>query len=446
VNCSDTQHTKASAAPYPTGQSERILALDSLRGIGVLGILLMNILAFGLPSAYLDPTNAGGAGGANLYVWIMTSMFVEGVFRGIFTLLFGAGVVLYTSRLERAGLGIESADLYFRRTIWLIVFGLLDAYLLLWYGDILFVYGVAGLFLFVFRHLSVRKLVLIAVPFLCLQTVSGIQTYTEFVSLQVAAKEARQLKADGDKLSPDQRQTIEDYETWLEYEKPSPEDQAEEIEAMRDSYASASAAAYDNTWYMQTEDLYTRGIWECLGMMLLGMALLKAGAFTAEWPARRYWLMLGLGWGIGLVINALEVAWQLHAGFEVNAVMLASNVTYDAGRIPMTLGHVAIVMLLIKAGVLRRTLRVFARTGRMALTNYIAQSLIGLFVFTGAGLGLFGQFERYQLYYIVVVVWALQLAWSYWWLEYFRFGPLEWVWRSLTRWQRQPLRLDHARH
>jgi uncharacterized protein len=427
-------------APPPTGQSERILALDILRGIGVLGILLMNILDFGLPNAYFDPTNAGGAEGVNLYTWVVSSMFVEGAFRGVFTLLFGAGVVLYTNRLERAGLGLGVADLYYRRTIWLIVFGVINAYLLLWYGDILFLYGVAGLFLFVFRNLQVRKLLLFALPLLCLQSINGILSYADFQALQAEAEEARLLQAAGKELSQDQLEAIKDFEDWLEEEKPPPKDQAEEIEAMRDSYASAFDTNAGSAWYMETEYLYSRGLWESLGMMLLGMALLKSGAFTAEWSAGRYWTMLALGWGAGLGINALEVAYQLRVDFAVHAVMSASSVTYDAGRIPLTLGHVAIVMLLVKAGVMRRSLRVLARTGQMALTNYITQSVICMFVFTGAGLALYGQFERYQLHYVVLVIWVLQLAWSWWWLERYRFGPLEWLWRSLTRWQMQPLR------
>ena len=443
VKTQDTQHSRGITAIPPTGQSERILALDALRGIGVLGILLMNILDFGLPNAAFDTTNAGEAAGVNLYTWVATSMFVEGTFRGVFTLLFGAGVVLYTSRLERAGFGLGVADLYYRRTIWLIVFGFINAYLLLWYGDILFMYGVAGLCLFVFRNLPVRKLLLFAVPLLCMQTVNGIRTYVDFQDLQAEAEQAQLLQAMGKELSQDQLGVIKDFEDWLERETSSPKEQAEEVEAVRASYASAFDEYDETAWYLQTEYLYAEGLWECLGMMLLGMALLKSGAFTAEWSAGRYWMILALGWGIGLAINALEVAYQLREGFAVHA-MIASSVTYDAGRIPLTLGHVAIVMLFIKAGVLRRSLRVLARTGQMALTNYITQSVICMFVFTGAGLALYGQLERYQLYYVVLVIWALQIAWSWWWLERYRFGPLEWLWRSLTRWQIQPLRRTEA--
>jgi len=444
VKIPDTQPSTNITAITPTGQRERILALDALRGVGVLGILLMNILAFGLPNAYYDPTNAGGAEGANLYAWVATSMFVEGAFRGIFTLLFGAGVVIYTSRLERAGRGLGTADLYYRRTIWLMIFGIINAYLLLWYGDFLFMYGVAGLFLFVFRNLPVRKLLLFAVPLLCIQTIVGIGSYTDFHALQVEAEEAHLLQATGKELSQDQRKAIEYFVDRLAEEKPSPEDQAKEVEAIRASYASAFDENADSAWFMETEYLYRQGLWECLGMMLLGMALLKSGAFTAEWSARRYWVMLVLGWSIGLSINALEVVYQLRESFAVHTVMIASNITYDAGRIPLTLGHVALVMLFVQTGVLRRTLQVLARVGQMALTNYITQSVICMFVFTGAGLALFDQLERYQLYYVVLAIWALQMTWSWWWLERYHFGPLEWVWRSLTRWQMQPLRRAEA--
>ena len=433
-------YSKGITATPPTGQSERILALDTLRGIGVLGILLINILDFGLPNAVFDPTNAGGAAGLNLYTWVATSMFAEGTFRGVFTLLFGAGVVLYTSRLESASFGVDTADLYYRRTIWLIVFGIINAYLLLWYGDILFMYGVAGLFLFVFRNLSARKLLLFAVPLLCIQTVNGIRSYVDFQDLQAESEQAYTQQVMGEELSQDQLRTIKYFEDWLELEKPSPKKRAEEIEAMRGSYASAFDKNFYTALYIETEYLYTRGLWECLGMMLLGMALLKSGAFTAEWSAGRYWQVLALGWGIGLAINVLEVVYQLREGFAVHAVMAASSVTYDAGRIPMTLGHIAAVILLVKAGVLCRSLQVLARIGQMALTNYIMQSVICMYVFTGAGLALYGQLERYQLYYVVLVIWALQIAWSWWWLERYRFGPLEWVWRSLTRWKIQPLR------
>jgi uncharacterized protein len=433
-------HDGSTVAVTPTTAQERILALDALRGVAVLGILLMNIIGFGLPHAYTDPSNAGGASGADLGAWIVTSLFFEGTMRGLFTLLFGAGGVLYTSRLERAGIGVRSADLYFRRTMWLILFGLVNAYLLVWHGDILYAYGIAGLLLYVFRHLPPRRLLAFAIPLLCVQTVMGTLDYVDFHSLRSEAEQAMAQRATGVELGKEQRQAIEAFEERLAFEKPTADEQAEHVAAMRASYASALAANAGDAFFLQTDFFLMLGLWECLGMMLLGMALLKSGALTAQWTVAAYLRMLVLGWAIGLTVNALEVAHQLRNGFEVQSVMTAWYVTYDLGRIPLTLGHLAFVMLLLKGGALRRAFQVLANVGQMALTNYLAQSVICLFVFTGAGFALFGQLDRHQLYFVVLAIWVLQLAWSPWWLARYRYGPMEWLWRSLTRWQRQPLR------
>jgi uncharacterized protein len=117
------------------------------------------------------------------------------------------------------------------------------------------------------------------------------------------------------------------------------------------------------------------------------------------------------------------------------------SVTYDFGRVPTTFGHVALAMLLVRSAALRPLLGPFAAAGQMALTNYLAQSVICLFLFTGAGLGWFGRLQRFELYYVVLAIWVVELAWSPLWLKHFRYGPMEWLWRSLTRWERQPMRL-----
>jgi uncharacterized protein len=150
--------------------------------------------------------------------------------------------------------------------------------------------------------------------------------------------------------------------------------------------------------------------------------------------------MLLLGYGFGLSVNALEIRHVLANPEDPAASMLPWTLTYDLGRIPTTLGHVALAMLVVRAGVFRSLLRPFAAAGQMALSNYLAQSVICLLLFTGLGLGWFGQLERHQLYYVVFAIWAVELAWSPWWLARYQFGPMEWLWRSLTRWQRQPMR------
>jgi uncharacterized protein len=424
----------------PTTDVERIFALDVLRGIAVLGILLMNITGFGLSRAYTNPTNAGGAEGADLAVWAMNSMFFEGTMRGLFTLLFGAGVVLYTSRLERAGVGLVSADYYFRRNIWLVIFGLANAYLLLWVGDILFYYGMTGLFLYVFRGLAVRKLLAFAIPLLCVSTVFGTYDYLQFrhVAAEAQAVQALQAQVPSQALSADQQAKLDAYKDIREDWQAVPEKQAKRVAKMRAGYFQAQAVVAKSAFGAETADFARFGFWECLGMMLLGMALMKSGALTAQWPVAAYWRMLAIGWGIGYTVNYFETMAQVRSHFSLESLMVPAEVSYDLGRIPLTLGHLAFIMLLLKSGLFRGAFRRLAAAGQMALTNYLTQSLVCLFVFTGAGFGLFGQLQRHQLYYVVLAIWVVQLAWSPVWLRHYRFGPLEWAWRSLTRWHRQP--------
>ena len=431
----------AAVAP-PTSPAERIFALDVIRGFAVLGILLMNIVGFGLTGpAYTSATaEVGGADGLNRWAWIAQMFYFEGTMRGLFTLLFGAGVVLYTSRLEKAGLGLRMADLYFRRNLWLWVFGLFNAWILLWQGDILYFYGLAALFLFVFRNLPVHKLLLWAALLLSVQPIVGILDYQ---SLDDAHAQAPALIAKQEAKQPlteAQEGTVEHYRGSFKIVKPDPEEVAKANRQMRGGYQTAAYRVRSHVWNFETEFFAMMGLWECLGMMLVGMALFKSGALTLGWSTRAYLTLLLAGYGFGLTVNALEIRHVLsHPGDPV-AAMLPWTLTYDLGRIPTTLGHVALAMLVIRSGWFRSLLAPFAATGRMALSNYLAQSVICLFLFTGLGLGWFGQLQRYELYYVVLAIWAVELAWSPLWLSRFQYGPLEWLWRSLTRWQVQPIR------
>lgn len=429
-----------SAAPTPA--SERIFALDTIRGFAVLGILLMNILGFGLTgSAYTTPTAlVGGNEGWNLFAWIAQMFYFEGTMRGLFTLLFGAGAVLYTSRLERAGLGLQVADYYFRRNLWLVVFGVFNAWILLWSGDILFFYGLSALFLFVFRNLPVRALLLWAALFLTVQPMVGVRDYTAFIAAQAQAPALIKKEEAKQKLSEAQQHQLEVYRDGVRWAQPKPEKVAQNIKQMRDGYRTAAGRVREHAWDMETRFFPTMGLWECLGMMLLGMALFKSGALTLGWSSRAYWTLLAVGYGIGLTVNALEIRHVMANDFSPAANMLPWTLTYDLGRIPTTLGHVALAMLIVRGGWLRALQERFAAAGRMALSNYLAQSVICLFLFTGLGFGLFGQLQRHELYYVVLAIWVVQLAWSPWWLARYQYGPMEWLWRSLTRWQWQPMR------
>jgi uncharacterized protein len=194
-----------------------------------------------------------------------------------------------------------------------------------------------------------------------------------------------------------------------------------------------------DSWQNQTSWFLRHGLLECLGMMLLGIALMKYGVLTGAAPRRAYVSMLVFGYAIGLAVNLFETAHLVRAGFGIGAKLTAS-LTYDLGRIPMTLGHVGLIGLLYRSWSSSAALRTLRAVGQMALTNYLAQSVICMFLFTGAGLALYGQLQRHELYYVVAAIWTLQILWSPLWLRRFRFGPGEWLWRSLTYWEKQPMR------
>jgi uncharacterized protein len=427
----------------PTEREDRIGMLDATRGIAVLGILIMNVTGFGLPRAYDDPTNWGGDQGINLASWRIAALFFEGTMRGMFTLLFGAGALLFLQRHAARNSGLLPADLYFRRTMWLIVFGLVNAYLLLWPGDILYYYGVVGLLLFVFRNVTPRKLIVTAAVIMVLQTAVTVGEWYGYREASVAAARAQEARSSGKVLTAEQSQAIETLARINEEFKPSLDDLEKEIGRVRKSYLSALALVAPKSWHYETTFFLQHGLLECLGMMLLGMALLKYGVLTGAASQRVYASMTIAGYAIGLAVNWFETSNLVRAEFTVES-LIASYLTYDLGRIPMTLGHVGLIGLLYRAAPLSAAMRSLSAVGQMALTNYLAQSVICMLLFTGAGLALYGHLERHELYYVVAAIWIVQLIWSPLWLRRFRFGPAEWLWRSLTYWQRQPMRSEVA--
>lgn len=428
-------------SPVPTTDAARIDSLDALRGVAVLGILLLNIVGFGLPGAYVDPTVFGGDTGADLAAWLTTSMLFEGTMRGLFALLFGAGIVLFTSRLEQAGVP-HAADLHVRRMLWLVAFGFVDSHLLLWQGDILYEYGLAGLVVYAFRKARPRTLIALAASIFILIAVRGTLEVRHLEALRADARTAAQLQESGATLTPQQQAALEDWKRKLEQLKPSPEKLRNDIEAMRGGFGSAYEQVTTQLLYFRTKFFYRYGFPESFATMLLGIALFSLGALQGRWSARRYALLALGGYALGLGINAAEAYATLRSGFDPVTLQWVSLATYELGRVPLTLGHIGLVMLLWQSGVLRGAMRRLAAVGRMAFTNYLAQSLIGMLVFTGVGLGLYGRLNRHELYYVVAAIWAAQLLWSPWWLARYRYGPAEWLWRSLTYGRRQRIRRD----
>jgi uncharacterized protein len=427
-------------APEPAAPARRrIEALDVLRGVALCGILLMNIVDFGLPDAYTNPQNSGGATGINLVTWTITEIGFEGTQRALFSMLFGASVILFTSRLEAEGRP-DAADLYFRRNLWLIGFGMINAFLLLWHGDILYSYGIVALFLFAFRKLAAKWLLLLGAAALLAgaawnyqETRGTLAVYAPYPAAAAAVAAAR--AADEDPTEA-QETAVSDWEQEQSEYVSSPESIATKIGNYTSGYWHAFAYMAEVNVLYQTYGLY-RYFFDLFGMMLIGMALFRLGVLTLE---RRRLLYVGLmfgGYAVGLAVNAWETRHIINSGFSAIAFAEVST-TYDLGRLAMTIGHLGLILLFVRSGVLGWLRRALAAVGRMAITNYLMHSAICLVIFIL--MGKYGQFERHQLYYVVFAIWAFQLLFSPLWLKFYRFGPVEWLWRSLTYLKLQPMR------
>lgn len=422
----------------PTDTKERIYSMDIIRGISVFGILLMNIVGFGLFKAYEDPTNSGGATGWDLNVWWINTMFFEGTMRGMFSILFGAGILLFTGRSENNS-GSSVTDLYFRRLLWMLLFGVIHCYLLLWDGEILYAYAIVGMFAFSFRHLKPKHLIIGATFILLIATAFNGRDYFQTKKMFESATTAEQKKSKGEKLNKEEENTIVQWNNKVSEMKATPAQLKDEMEARSKGYLSIVIHKAPLNEFMQTTFLYRLNFWDILAMMLLGMAFFKLGILKATRSTRFYILMAVIGYSIGVTVNYLECTHLISNHFSILSFH-KSAMTYNLGRIPTTMGHIALIMLFIKSGWLPLLQRALAAVGQMAFTNYITQSIICNFIFLGYGFAMFGKLQRHELYYIVFSIWIFQLIVSPIWLTYFRFGPLEWMWRSLTYWQRQPFR------
>lgn len=417
--------------------SERILSLDIMRGVVLLGILIMNINGMGLAGAYGDPTVSGGSTGWNLTTWITANFSFEGTMRALFSLLFGVGMFIFMDRLEKKGAGINAANIYFRRLTWLLVFGLIHGYLLLWVGEILYQYALMGFLVFSFRNLPPMKLTLIALLLFSIGALWNYFDYKKDVKFVEEVALIEKYKAEGKPLS------IELQEVDMKWKKRewdrSPEGIEEYNENMRKGYFGVVKFLAPTNQHFDENWPYRYDLWDVLSMMLLGIALFKWNILSGDKSYTFYGIMAALGYLIGLSINYYEIHSIMEGNFSLLSFSRAS-ITYDLGRVPVAMGHVGAIMLFCKLPVLKWLKISLAAVGKMALTNYVMHSVFAMFIFTGAGLGLFGTFERFELLYIVFAIWIFQLISSPIWLKYYQYGPLEWIWRNLSYLKKHPFK------
>ncbi|MBN2411227.1 DUF418 domain-containing protein [candidate division KSB1 bacterium] len=423
----------------PVKLSERLQSLDILRGLAILGILVINIEFFAQPLAKLiNPALSNNFSGFNYYIWLIKEFVFSGKFWSIFAILFGAGAYLLITRAEEKGKAAGIADIYYRRLFWLLFFALVHAYLI-WNGDILYDYAIVGLFLYPLRKLSVRTLFIAVLILLILYTLRPYIDYKNDIAMYNQVVELTEIKNTGKELTEEQQSILDKWEKKKSFNNPDHETLQKNIEIVsKGTYFEIIDFNKDWVQEMHTIWFYNKGFLRTLMKMILGMALIKSGILLANLKNKIYLLMIVFGYLIGFPLAIFRTQYL----FAHNFSLLSRDfvfITWEAEVTFVALGHIGLICLFCKFNILNWLKKSLSAVGRMAFTNYIMQSLIGTFLFYSYGFGLFGTMDKAEQLWVVAAIWIFQLIASPIWLRYFRFGPLEWGWRSLTYWKRQPM-------
>jgi uncharacterized protein len=382
--------------------TNRIDSLDLIRGVAILGILIMNITSFSqIGMAYLNPKLGAGIEGINGWIHSFAFLFADMRFMSMFSILFGAGMMLFVQNIEQKEL--NPAKYHYKRMFLLLGFGLIHAHLI-WMGDILVPYAICGCLVFLIRNWSSKALVAMASIFFMIPIVMNLLIYCT--------------------LSPSELGEIYGG-IW------NPES-SNEIQAYQSSYLGQMEARSQGAYYLETSQLLSEGLWRYSAMMITGILLFRLEWFKAI-KGGAYYLRFGLVFLItGLVISASglylsyerlwEGAWSMTVGHQF---------TYIASFF-MALSYISILVFWSTVDRGRVIQNLLKKVGRMAFTNYIMSSIVCTFIFYGHGLGYFAQFDRAQQWGVVLFVWVLILLLSNWVMSRYRQGPLEFIWRKLT--------------
>lgn len=432
----------ALAASGPVPATERITSIDVVRGLAVLGILVMNIVEFAWPDeAYSNPAFAAGCTGPDLWTYYVQVALFDGKMRALFSMLFGAGLMLIAERMVAKGTAVSATDLLLRRCLWLVPFGIVHRFFLQWTGDILYQYGLLGVIAIAFRHLRPRTLLVLGTVWMLAFVPIGLRKYSQSCETRTQAAEATRLQQANEKV-PDA--LVAAQKRWQTRESsipPKPEVVQKEIAEVRVGYWQLFRNRWDYHHNFQSAFLYYHWVFDVLGMMFLGMGLMQVGFFHGRCRGGVYWLLLAIGSAVAVAQLLWAMQWQ-ETGFRATALELrmVQDVTYAHSRALVALAWASALLLVLRAGWWRWFTNALGAVGRMAFSCYILQTVVGSLLFYGYGFALFGTIPRAMLMLVVLGISVLQVAFSMLWLRTFRFGPLEWAWRSLTWWQWQPLR------
>ncbi len=428
----------------PVRGKARIDVLDILRGFAILGIFYINVpyMAANVAAFSADIRSIGWTA-ADRNAWVAVNMLLAGTQRCLLEFLFGAGMMVIARKAMTPDGPVAAADLYYRRNIWLLAFGLFDVFVLLWPGDILHIYALAALFLFPFRKLGPKMLVVLGLGWAVL-TGLGIPEYgaREYAERTVLERQVETAEADvraGKALTPAETHALGE---WQRLARPHGSEAAVREQVLREQAAHRGgwlpyARAAWREWNSLAGEWLVWDVLEAFCTMLIGVALWKWGVIQGQRSARFYlWLLLA-GYGFGLVARAAGMAEMLSFSAGPRSIWI----TGEVARMAIGLGHLALINLLVKSPAANAALAVLKAPGRMAFSLYFLQQIVGKYIlFAPWGLLPWGRYGWAQSAAISTIGIVLLAAFANLWMRYFVSGPLEWIWRSLAYVKVQPFR------
>ena len=405
----------------PVAAPERIAALDVARGAALFGILSVNMAYFSQPIQALIAGPREWTGPLDRAAAWLIMFLAEGKFYTLFSFLFGLGLAIQMTRAEARG--IPFVPLSIRRLLVLLVFGLVHAYFI-WIGDILVTYALLGFALLLFRNQRPRTLLVWAGAFLGVLVLMMVAGGASF-------ELARAVPGAGTEIDRAMAQAAAEYASQAE--------QAERV-YREGSFLEITAQRARDLNVLYPNLIFTAP--SVLTMFLLGLYAGKRGV-VQDIQAHRPLIRRVMGWGLGLGLPLnLFYAVTMLEGSRMNLIGFsgAGQIAQTVGGPLLALGYAAGLTLLSRGDPWRRWLAPVAAVGRLALSNYLLQSLVATTIFYGYGFGFFGQVGPAGGLALTVAIYLAQLPLSVWWLRHFQFGPAEWLWRTLTYARRQPLR------
>jgi len=404
----------------PTRAGERIQLLDALRGAAILGIVLVNVHAMARPIYYELLPELHADGPWDVGVRLLTAFFVESKFYTLFSFMFGVGMGVQFDRCRAKGHGFTG--FFARRMAVLAALGLIHG-ILIWYGDILLLYAVLGFVLMAFQHARQGWLLVVAV----LGVLASLGIYALFLLIGMAARATEPMAEAYDKAIAAQG---EKYRETLR----------QATEAYSGGYLESTSQRLTDMGFMYGNMFVYLGL--IFAAFALGLWAWRRGLLRE--PERHERFFRGV-WLIGLPLGVLcngfyAYAKTFHASLEPTPVVFGGLMALAVGQFAFAAVFLALVAKLTQADLLGRLRAALAAVGRMALTNYVLQSVVLTLLFYGYGFGLMGETSYAVNAALAIGLFLLQIPLSRWWMARFRFGPLEWLWRTLTYGRRQPMK------